>query len=60
MGPSSGNWLAAHRADLTLGKTAFVYLEQGHICLKYQSPELAQCWTIFIYLHFRSNLLMNL
>ena len=22
MGPSPGNWLAAHRADLTLGKTA--------------------------------------
>ena len=22
MGPSSGNWLAAHRADLTLAKTA--------------------------------------
>ena len=22
VGPSRGNWLAAHRADLTLGKTA--------------------------------------
>ena len=22
MGPSPGNWLAAHRADLTFGKTA--------------------------------------
>ena len=27
MGPSPGNWLAAHRADLTLGKTAFCIFE---------------------------------
>ena len=27
MGPSPGNWLAAHRADLTLGKAAICIIE---------------------------------
>ena len=34
MGPSPSNWLAAHRADLTLGKTAicmFVAMFYGRI-----------------------------
>ena len=38
MGPSPGNWLAAHRADLTLGKTAICIFEVFYGRMPFISP----------------------
>ena len=39
MGPSPGNWLAAHRADLTLGKTAIcIFVAKFYGWMPFHSP----------------------
>ena len=39
MGPSPGNWLASHRADLTLGKTAIcIFVAKFYGRMPFLSP----------------------
>ena len=48
MGPSPGNWLAAHRADLTLGKTAIcIFRAKFYGRMPFLSPSAVQELRLF-------------
>ena len=50
MGPSPGNWLAAHRADLTLGKTAIcIFVAKFYGRMPFLSPTLTAAPDLRLY-----------